>query len=390
MALLKNSSVWKVLHVYAAVVFSIPLFILAVSGFILAFGQEINSWEEPARYNLKVKGKPLNPSEVIELVRKHYPAVTFHHISIPEDPKRAYMSFTSIGTGADRRRAKLYIDPFKEKIMVDGKDSNFYKFVRHLHKRLFISDWGKTIVGVCSIGMFVITLSGIIIWLPRWRMTFKRVKHMGDALSWHNFAGAFLGIIALTISFTGATYGFGYIIHPMVRTLTLSPPPAANPESSIGPRKITLPEAISIVQAGLKPNEILATISEPPPGKPAKTYKFMTRVEGKNSLLSQKRYWIDQHTGKVLQTHSLTNGSAGQIYQDTFWAVHTGYIFGDIGRYIWGIAAGAGPVFFIITGLLWYRRKRGAWPPFGLIKKHPLNLKQRKIVTRATTPTPGE
>lgn len=102
--------------------------------------------------------------------------------------------------------------------------SEFFMDVMRLHRWLFdvppekgAMTAGKCIVGVTTIGMVLILLSGIILWAYRLKGGFVMdmkisLRHGADAFlrSLHTAGGAYVALFLLTMALTGLTWSFGW------------------------------------------------------------------------------------------------------------------------------------------------------------------------------------
>ncbi|MBP3530434.1 MAG: PepSY domain-containing protein [Thermoguttaceae bacterium] len=130
------------------------------------------------------------------------------------------------GGGGKRRGETVYVDPYTGEIVGEGATpvDEFFGSVMRLHRFLWLpTEIGRPIVGVATIIYVVISLTGLLLWLPRtaaaWRRksTWKtalnvRVRRGGWPLVFdlHNALGFYTLVPALILALTGLCWSFGW------------------------------------------------------------------------------------------------------------------------------------------------------------------------------------
>lgn len=101
----------------------------------------------------------------------------------------------------------------------------FFRQVRALHRWLLDapakkgeSSAGKTVVGITTVAMTVILISGVIIWFPRNRRTLKNRLQISCTKGWRRFwydshvaLGFYSTLFLLIMALTGLTWSFPVI-----------------------------------------------------------------------------------------------------------------------------------------------------------------------------------
>lgn len=133
-------SVWRYAHLALALISSLFLLILSVTGVILAIGA-VNEKTQ----NYKVSDfETLNLSQTLPVLREFYPEIT----ELTVDHNR----FVSIeAADQEGNPVKAYIDPRNGKILGEVKpQSDFIQWNIALHRSLFLKETGRIIIGVVS------------------------------------------------------------------------------------------------------------------------------------------------------------------------------------------------------------------------------------------------
>lgn len=140
-------------------------------------------------------------------------------IKISDNPhEAAFASFRETG------KRRLSIDPYTGEVKGWIKSYPFFQTVKKIHRWLLDpppskgqKSVGKVIVGVTSLVMVVILISGLIIWIPRNRKALKSRLSISVTKGWRRFwydshvtLGFYCTIFLLIMALTGLTWSFGW------------------------------------------------------------------------------------------------------------------------------------------------------------------------------------
>lgn len=145
-------------------------------------------------------------------------SVSVTGVSISSDPGRAYQVSLS-----KPRRASLYVDQYTGEVKGKSERSGFFMFMFRMHRWLLDSMnpgnegifWGKMIVGVSTLLLVFVLISGIVIWWPRTRKALKNSLKITATKGWRRFwydlhvaGGMYALIFLLAMALTGLTWSF--------------------------------------------------------------------------------------------------------------------------------------------------------------------------------------
>ncbi len=150
-------SIWRYAHLALAIVSSVFLFILSVTGIILA----VDAVKEKQSAHKVSDFETITLAESLPLLLKEYPEI----VEITVDHNQ---SVKLDALDKEGNEVKAYIDPRSGKIL--GKpepQSQFIQWTTALHRSLFLKEPGRIIVGVVSFLLFLITISGIVLIVRR-------------------------------------------------------------------------------------------------------------------------------------------------------------------------------------------------------------------------------
>ena len=212
--------IFRKIHLWLSVPFGLIITLVCFSGAMLVFENEVNEWFRRDLYYVEtVKEPPLSMDKLLEKVATTLPdSVSVTGVSISSDPGRAYQVSLS-----KPRRASLYVDQYTGEVKGKSERSGFFMFMFRMHRWLLDSMnpgnegifWGKMIVGVSTLLLVFVLISGIVIWWPRTRKALKNSLKITATKGWRRFwydlhvaGGMYALIFLLAMALTGLTWSF--------------------------------------------------------------------------------------------------------------------------------------------------------------------------------------
>ena len=212
--------IFRKIHLWLSVPFGLIITLVCFSGAMLVFENEVNEWFRRDLYYVEtVKESPLPMDKLLEKVATTLPdSVSVTGVSISSDPGRAYQVSLS-----KPRRASLYVDQYTGEVKGKSERSGFFMFMFRMHRWLLDSMnpgnegifWGKMIVGVSTLLLVFVLISGIVIWWPRTRKALKNSLKITAKKGWRRFwydlhvaGGMYALIFLLAMALTGLTWSF--------------------------------------------------------------------------------------------------------------------------------------------------------------------------------------
>jgi uncharacterized iron-regulated membrane protein len=202
------------LHLWLGIASGIIVVIMAITGCILVFEQEIKSLTSPY-LNVEVQSpeKLLPPSQIYAAVQKALPNKEIHGVWYNGLGKSVKVDIES--------DSLIYVNPYNGKItgMVDHED--FFHIMDEGHRNLWLErEIGSQITAWATVIFFFLLISGLILWFPKkwnkttfnssfkikWKAKFKRVNY-----DIHNVLGFYSIVLAALIAFTGLIMSFHWL-----------------------------------------------------------------------------------------------------------------------------------------------------------------------------------
>jgi uncharacterized iron-regulated membrane protein len=355
------------IHLWLGLASGLIVFIVALTGSILVFEDEIDSCINPEFYKVSSIGnikKPIDYS--IKELEQQYSIKKINRIYTFNDPGRTIHVMAKDNKG----ETQLFsIDPYTGKVMgFISKKSRFFSVVTDLHRHLLMGETGKFITG-CSCLMFVLILiSGFFLWWPKkiknikqrltikWHASFKRINW-----DFHSTFGFYSCVFLLIIALTGLTWSFEWFENSIYY---LADGTAKKPSHKIENPTKKDPQ----LDKTLFYQSILSATDSIYP------YKGNTRIgmpsDTINSILVLKENlekdipnqpsiaYFDKYTAKNIKTEPYESFTQGDKIRRIIYPIHTGSIYGyptKIIAFFVCLFAATSP----ITGLLiWLGRKK--------------------------------
>jgi uncharacterized iron-regulated membrane protein len=213
--------------------------------------------------------------------------------------------------------------------------------------------WG--VIGWISLAMILV---GLYLWWPRRGRYLAQLKmHAGPPvrrwLTWHRSSG----VILLPLLLLGTVTGVGMVYSKGFQKVLVAAFGGANvkpPERPADDTPIDWTHAIAQARAAL-PEGSVARVSVPDSAEGV--ISFRARANGEWHPVGRSTISLDRQ-GRVLQTVDATGHELGMRMSQAFYPLHIGAVGGAAMKWLTAIA-GLLPTFLLVTGFLFWRRRRG-------------------------------
>ncbi|WP_303270342.1 PepSY domain-containing protein [uncultured Alistipes sp.] len=209
------------IHLWLSLPLGIVLTVVCLSGAVLVFEGEITRALHPELYRVAAPAdaRPLRPSQLAGRIGGQMPD-SLHLVSLQlsarsDEPCMA--AFRETG------RRQLSVDPYTGAVNGWAESPAFFGTVRKLHRWLLDpppskgeKSIGNAIVGVSTLALVVILVSGLILWIPRSRKALRnrlKVSCSDGRRFWHDChvsLGFYATLLLLVMALTGLTWSFGW------------------------------------------------------------------------------------------------------------------------------------------------------------------------------------
>ncbi len=388
------------IHLWLSLPIGIIIAIICISGSILVFERDILEICYPSRYFVEeVQAEAMPVGKVLKIVGSQLPEnKEIKSIQISSDPSRTWALNT------EARFECYYVNPYTAEITYyQSKRSPFFATTMRLHRWLLGEykrdgsfSLGKTVVGISTIIMVIILISGIVIWAPRTKKALKNRLTINCDKGWFRFfydlhvaGGIYTVIILLTLALTGLTWSFKwyntafYAVFGVDTTAQVAPNATAAPAAQQKPQG----ERGERGEQGNRPAngegkpERSGERSERSGGRPANAiewnkalsaiedafpnYRNITIQSGSASVSTSKygnvrgsdRVNFDNQTGEIKSIQYYKDQPKSGKIRGWIYSVHVGAWGGFITKLITCLVSLLGAVFALSGYYFWWKKR---------------------------------
>jgi uncharacterized iron-regulated membrane protein len=200
--------VWR-WHFYAGMIVAPALIVVAATGAIYTFKDELEAVLYPRVTYVEPAAKRTSYAQQMAAVRAAVPA-TYRTalLQVFTNPKRA----TSMAMFGEKAQY-VYVDPYRGHYLGAIEQGGFFDIVLKLHRTLFLGTTGRIIIELTTCWTIVLAITGIYLWWPRkanqlggvwlprlWQKPYVMLRDL------HAVSGIYVASVAILISLTGLIY----------------------------------------------------------------------------------------------------------------------------------------------------------------------------------------
>jgi uncharacterized iron-regulated membrane protein len=343
------------LHLWFGLASGIIIFIIAVTGCIYVFEEEITSFTKSDFYTVKKQhSSRVSLDIVIDSYYKSHPDNKLLFIRQKESEPNATIVLGD-------KQIQVAYNPYNgDEVMTIQSSESFFALVLEIHRTLLLGEIGENIIAIATFVFLFMLLSGFVLWFPThlrklksfFTISNKSIKRLNFDL--HRIGGFYSFLVLVFIASTGLFFSYDFVKKAVYDVVNSEPYSKWGPNS--GAQKESEADIAKIYTQIQKkyPNCIESSIYYP------KESDGSIRVKLKyayNCIPKYNTFFVDQFSGEILQSDLYKNASTAENIKNSIFGIHTGSIFGVFGKIIVFIAvliAASLP----ITGFVMWKRKK--------------------------------
>jgi uncharacterized iron-regulated membrane protein len=380
------------LHRWLGLATALFLFIAGVTGAIISWDHELDEWLNPEFYEAHTPGTARNALDLAAAFEAADPRVRVRYLPLSIEPGHTLLLMVEprVNPATGQLHAlgfnQVALDPVSGAVLAQrewGKVSlerqNLLSFLYKLHYSLHIPDGFGLELGVLFMGFIAMawvldTLIALWISFPNfsaWRQSFAfrwRAGGYKRIFDLHRSGGVWIFLLLLILSVTSVGMNLREpVMRPIVSWFsTLTPSPFASrtpvvPEQAVEP-SITLAQLLARGQQ----EAVVQNISAPA-GAIFLASSFSVYgvgfFEGDNSHgdggLGNPWLYFDTRTGETAGADIPGRGTAGDIFLQAMFPLHSGRILGLAGRILISLCGIAVATLCVTGVLIWARKRKG-------------------------------
>ncbi|UGX92991.1 PepSY domain-containing protein [Bradyrhizobium barranii subsp. barranii] len=377
------------IHSIAGLVLALLLALIALTGAIMSFEDEIGDYLNSGIIQVAPRQAPaLMPDELVARLKAGQDLGKVSAVTLSSDPAAAVrVRFARDEQGA--RPTSLYVDPYDARVLGAPRGEEFFATVRRLHRWLLIpgdaKGWGRQITGIAALCLIVMLISGLVLRWPRragsvkmWLKPNLGLSGRGLHRSLHAVIGTWVLPVYLVMTLTGLWYSFDWYKDGVVWLLSRQEVTAAKMQPKISakaPRAADRAEPAQPVgfdrawtmlqhEEGKHFSRALLTL----PAGPGTVIRIRSWPKDSTLDTTRDEFRVDAVTGQVISAERYADKTFGEKIIANVLDIHRGAFLGWPGKFAFMIAAALMPL-FSVTGILLYlsrrRLRRPAQPPLG-------------------------
>ena len=221
---MKNNNFKKLIgkiHLWLGLSSGIIVFIIAITGCLYAFQEEIQNITEEYRFVKEQNVNFLPPSKLVGIAKKELPNKLLHAIKYNEKNNAVEAEFYQYEPSY---YYTVFINPYTGKVLKTvNHEEGFFAFILDGHFNLWLPhEIGQVVVSVATLIFLVLLVSGLILWYPKnknaakQRFSFKwkkGTKWKRKNYDLHNITGFYMLIIGIIFAITGLVWGFEWFAY---------------------------------------------------------------------------------------------------------------------------------------------------------------------------------
>lgn len=379
-------------HVWMGIFAGSILVIVAITGSLLVFEQELDTLLNPELFEFEQGQDRLTYQQAIEAVSNAHPDWEIKSIFRMTDRNDAYQVIYS----DDFRQA--IVNPYTGEVTgtrIYAKTT--MGVIRNLHRTLLIPTIGRYIVGFASIFMVILMITGLRLWIPKhWsrlkeKLTIKKgASFKRQNYDLHQSMGFYFSPFISLISLTGVAITFSPIVVLALFLVSFEPPKSIDEILGVpstyqeGVNPISIDQAATLAMAEVPEGKVMGLTI---PVDSVATYAVNLISPGKSQTGDFNIVNLDQYSGEVvLNLDDFPN--IGKAYINWVTPIHYGTFGGLTTRIIALITTLMVPILFISGFIIWLerwkKRKKLADKPIKAMK----GIKKPKTTSGQPEPTP--
>ncbi len=343
---------FRKIHLWLGFIAGLVVFISLVAAAIFVWDKELNEWYHHDKLFVKeVKDHRLPFDTLLAAARQASFNHTVTSVNIDRDPARTFMflnykarkkpGWTWASSMEDYSR--IYVDQYTGKVL--GVVDLRYDWIfctRMLHQCLLLNyDVGHYIVGGATLVIFMMIITGIVLWWPknkaalrqrlwfRWKQSTKWKRKNYDI---HNIGGIYTFLFVLLFAVTGLVWTFDWWTNGIYRMLGNDPGKVfQRPSKPVASDTIQIGVIDTIFHDAAKrvPQWRQIGMSIPADTGALKAVSsFIRYSSGSSGWDESDNYYYHPQTGRLYFSTTHDQKTLGAKWRNSNYAIHVGSIYG--------------------------------------------------------------
>jgi sulfite reductase (NADPH) flavoprotein alpha-component len=341
----------------------ITIMIVGVTGALLSYRPEIMALINSKSLHVsKSTDTLLSLAELVEKISKQGANVSISSLTIYTDETRS----VSVNTISEQGRISYLIDPYTGEILPEMKGGEFFNIMLSLHRWMTfkgfqgMSQTGKQIVAISTVAIIILSISGLWLYLPSIRRNFLKSMAINFKRGWfallyklHIVIGVYTLIFVLIMCLTGLYWSYGWYRTMLYKISGVEQPVRMHMQRQSKIESVNDLSYLDTVYTVFKDNigedytsSTLNTLAQ------NGTYS----ISYQNIKGDTNRVQVDIEKNEIVSNSKSANRTLGEKFMSNIYPLHSGYFFGETGKFLWCISSAAMALFIISGFVMFYKR----------------------------------
>ncbi|BDD06624.1 PepSY-associated TM helix domain-containing protein [Aureibacter tunicatorum] len=352
------------IHLWLGLGASVILFLVCLSGTVLVFEDEVTrAFNQNVYYNTSSGQELLSREELYKTALAQGEKVM--SISFYEDVNRS--AAVRVFQEGSRRGKLLHMDRYTGEFLGQPSQAlkDFFMFNFRMHRWLLLdTKIGRPIVGISTIIFVILSVSGLVLWLPRKfkKAQFRKGLRLKLNAGWkrinydlHNTLGFYTLLILLIMSLSGLFWSFDWYRAGMYSFFGVERKKEQYAvQSNESDERLSLDKLaeISAKQLGYEGDLTFRF-----PKKKNEPYSISAKNPA-DLLDAYDRLTMNPYTGETIKADLFEGKHFGEKVMASIKAIHVGFIFGKLSKIIYFLSCLVATSLPITGFFMWLNRRK--------------------------------
>lgn len=348
----------KSIHLWLSLPVGLVISITCFTGAMLIFEKEITESMQRHYYRVESVGSTTisfdDAVAAVEPMLAEGQRIT--GITVSSDAERTWRVNLSAP-----KHAAVYVDQYSGQVLGSPERLPFFRTMFRMHRWLMDTKpedggifWGKLIVGISTLTLVIILLSGVVVWIPKSVQMWKSRSKISLTRGWKRFlydfhvvGGIYAVLLVLAMALTGLTWSFGWYRTALYNLLGAESSSQHTQQQrgkgsgDYATAEIAYADVVARYQSYNDATITPTTIS--------------VKLSGMGNSRAADKYTVGA-TGDITSAEMYDTAPRRQKIGGWIYAIHVGNFGGYITRVLWFLAAMLGASLPLTGYYLWIKR----------------------------------
>jgi uncharacterized iron-regulated membrane protein len=348
-----NKKLLKTIHTWIGIIAGLFLSVIALTGSVILFRAEFERAALPRSTAAGDNSRRASLDDAARAIAIQRPESHIRRVHISAGSGDPYIvQIQSSG----KRTERIVADASSGEVL-GSLQSGWVDWMVDLHRNLLAGPTGRSTVGAFGIVLFVLSATGILMWLtgPRnWR-AWVAVRKGGSATRFnyelHRASGLWAYVFLALISFTGIELAYPNSFRDAVQSVTGKPATVRAPRDKRVAAMLSLDEYVRLGRVAM-PDGVPVELRLPESGKGPVDLRL---YRAGDLSPSGNHVYLDPASGAVMMIDRVVDRPIGARFLAAMSPIHYAQFGGLTTKIAWALL-GLTPVLLFITGLIaWWR-----------------------------------